>query len=316
MLSQKERKRLTLFLLFSLGPASLLAQEAESTTSIENDADKCDRPIASLDRTDLNVNPDQAIAQAMAKLVRNSSACVQHLEETVTANRSGIGGLGQGLGQGQGQSSSMNSSPSANQQNISFSNQSSSSNMPSLTATATGGAPTDGLSTNFAIDGASSASRADIFDPVTGLLTTGHEMLLDDYSRTIYEAYKMEQDPGLKDALGGELRDHFSKLNTPTVPNPLSTAEHTAQAKIAQYDPKAQVTQVKGKISPLARTANAITKNVIGILDPDDGLMSRGDELALDDYAKTLYEAYQAEEDPERKAALAEQLNNYVSNNK
>ncbi len=99
------------------------------------------------------------------------------------------------------------------------------------------------------------------------------------------------------DKPGNQRNDH---LNNQTMNASLTN-------QIAEIEPNA-------KQSNLKKTTKGVLENVKQAVNPNTQPLGVGNELVLDEYAKSLQEAYQAETDPAMKAALLDALNNYLEN--
>lgn len=221
--------RSTLLILFTLGANSpILASEnleaAPTNTSNQSvSADPCERDIPTLDRNALSEDADQARLDILTSMIRNSSECLRALGEKTAFSGGKVGGTGQGAaGQnsgGQGGTNQGGGSTSDPATAVS------SNNPASLMATTTLDPASLNDSTKNAIPEPHSKgkestlekftknvnSAMNILNPTNVPFSSHEEVVFDDYSAQIYEAYQMEQDPVLKEALGEELARYAKK---------------------------------------------------------------------------------------------------------
>ena len=102
-----------------------------------------------------------------------------------------------------------------------------------------------------------------------------------------------------------------SSAQTPTSAQPTSEESQTSVVVIPAGNSEEEPTNTI--VSDILRTVTKVPtsiQNNTSVWDIDSD-----DELVLDDYAKTLHEAYLAETDPVLKEALGKELTNYLNKN-
>ena len=120
----------------------------------------------------------------------------------------------------------------------------------------------------------------------------------------------------------------------PANTNPANTPQNQpSSAPDATNNPTKQVTnnqQININMSPFGNqtdnrspsagnlimsvASEVLKQTVLGVPQIDISQGVRDGDIVLDSYAQTLYDAYEAEQDPSKKAALLEALNDYIAN--
>lgn len=206
---------LLILLVLSINSPILATEGSVATTTDIESADPCEREVHALDREGLQEDADQAKSEAIAKLLRNSIDCLEALSEKTAFSGGNSGGSGQGSGsqgggsQGgtqQGGSSNVNTTSTNNMQ----ANQNPTTNSdPSQLAELANNAvpppqPKRKESTLLKVaKNLNTAMKA--LSPTNVPFSSKEDVVIDSYSAQLYEAYELEQDPVLKQALADEL---------------------------------------------------------------------------------------------------------------
>ena len=210
-------RRIALFAficLFGLTLTSVSAQESAPQPSVESKPSPCETHIQPVDRNEFADDAGQAAARAMAMLLNNAHECLGHIEEGIGFNQDGNGVPGQGVASKSDSSNQSSATATGNQHLTNLSNTPNSSttaiaNQPSVLPTSQ---PQQKTSTLMKVT-KSLNSAMNALNPTNTPLGSADDLVIDDYSKTLYEAYLAENDPVLKEALGKELQNYSNQNN-------------------------------------------------------------------------------------------------------
>lgn len=188
----------------------IAAQQSEESEQVD---DPCEIEIAPIDKRQLTTDPEKTKARIIARMLLDMDRCIG-------VQRAGIASAKQGSTQGtqSGTTPANNASLSSSSEQASDSTQTSTQENQASTEDALSN--TDLASTTKVEP--PNTTLTDILRNVpttsttiqhnTTLLDLGSddELVLDDYAKTLHEAYLAETDPVLKEALGKELTNYLN----------------------------------------------------------------------------------------------------------
>ena len=184
---------------------SVSAQVPEKSDEIP---DACDIQIAPIDTRQLAADPERTKARIVARMLQDMDRCLGLEQSRIASAQAGNTFGPQTTAQkGQNAPASVSSVETATSaEEISHDSQSSVENTTSSSSTDESNEST--LSDAFG----SSTDEPTSTQHNTTLLNIGSddELILDDYAKTLHEAYQVETDPVLKEALGKELTNYLS----------------------------------------------------------------------------------------------------------
>lgn len=186
------------------------AQQSEESEKV---TDPCDIEIAPIDPQQLATDPEKTKARVIALMLQDMDRCIGVHRTRITSDQQG-----NAIGAAPGSGTTQNESPNDS------SNQTDPSKQAQTQAVhpSAEGATADADSTNTPNAEPVNTTLADILKDATSLptsiqhntnvfdLDSPDELVLDDYAKTLHEAYLAETDPVLKEALGKELTNYLN----------------------------------------------------------------------------------------------------------
>ena len=184
--------------------------EAQSSDKSDENADTCDIQIAPIDSQQLAADPERTKARIIARMLQDMDRCLG-LEQSRIASAQQVGntnGTQSASQEGQNVSSSVSSAQSAT--SAQSTSQESQISVQVHPADRSGEEPnrtvmSDILRTVTKVP-TSIQNNTSVWD-----IDSDDELVLDDYAKTLHEAYLAETDPVLKEALGKELTNYLNK---------------------------------------------------------------------------------------------------------
>lgn len=187
----------------------VIAQQSEKSEEMD---DACDIQIEPIDSRELAEDPERTKARVIARMLLDMDRCIGMQGARIASTQSGNSqGTQAGLPTGQKATSSASSDQvTSSVQANTVKDQTTKENATSNTdPTDPPNEESDGtllsdLSRNVPTLPTSIQHNTDIFD-----LGSDEELVLDDYAKTLHEAYLAETDPVLKEALRKELSNYL-----------------------------------------------------------------------------------------------------------
>ena len=186
---------------------------AQQTEDSEQAADPCDFKIAPIDPQKLAADPQRTKARIIALMLQDMDRCIgvqsSRIANAQHGNAPGATPGSATAPNGSQSSTSMQADPSKQTQNQASqaSIESATSNTDSTDTPSE--EPADSTLADILKDASRSATsvqhNTNVFD-----LGSDDEVVLDDYAKTLHEAYLAETDPVLKEALGKELANYLN----------------------------------------------------------------------------------------------------------
>lgn len=183
--------------------------EAQSSDKSDENADTCDIQIAPIDSQQLAADPERTKARIIARMLQDMDRCLGLEQSRIASAQAGNAhGSQSALQAGQNAPSSVSSAQTApTAQSTSEESQTSVVVIPTDNSKEepTNTIVSDILRTVTKVP-TSIQNNTSVWD-----IDSDDELVLDDYAKTLHEAYLAETDPVLKEALGKELTNYLNK---------------------------------------------------------------------------------------------------------
>ena len=180
---------------------------AQSTEKPGEDNNTCNVQIAPIDSQQLAADPAGTKARIIARMLQDMDRCLGLEQSRVISTYAG-----NTLGVQASSQAGQHAQPSGSSEQTPFSPQATPQDSQASIESSTTSSPKQESSNSVLRD----SSRSNTIPPTptehkTSILNIGpEELVLDDYAKTLHEAYLVETDPVLKDALGKELSNYIN----------------------------------------------------------------------------------------------------------